>query len=215
MISDSIAIDGPAGSGKSTIAKIIAKIKNLVYIDTGAMYRAITLKLLNNSIDLNDIEKIKEILSKTSILFVDNSLILDGEDVTEDIRMPIIDSNVSKVAAIPEVRKRLVELQQDIARRYDVIMDGRDIGTRVLIESNNKFFITASAEIRGVRRYEELKTKGVKVNYDDVLSQIMKRDKIDSSREVDPLKQAEDAILIDTSNLEIEQVVESIIKKLN
>lgn len=215
MISDSIAIDGPAGSGKSTIAKIIAKIKNLVYIDTGAMYRAITLKLLNNSIDLNDIEKIKEILSKTSILFVDNSLILDGEDVTEDIRMPIIDSNVSKVAAIPEVRKRLVELQQDIARRYDVIMDGRDIGTRVLIESNNKFFITASAEIRGVRRYEELKTKGVEVNYDDVLSQIMKRDKIDSSREVDPLKQAEDAILIDTSNLEIEQVVESIIKKLN
>lgn len=215
MISDSIAIDGPAGSGKSTIAKIIAKIKNLVYIDTGAMYRAITLKLLNNSIDLNDIGKIKEILSKTSILFVDNSLILDGEDVTEDIRMPIIDSNVSKVAAIPEVRKRLVELQQDIARRYDVIMDGRDIGTRVLIESNNKFFITASAEVRGVRRYEELKTKGVKVNYDDVLSQIMKRDKIDSSREVDPLKQAEDAILIDTSNLEIEQVVESIIKKLN
>lgn len=211
----SIAIDGPAGAGKSTIAKRIAEVKKILYIDTGAMYRAITLKLLNNNISLEDNNMIIHILESTSIEFQEGSIYLDGINVDEDIRRPNINENVSEVAAIPCVRKALVDIQRKIAEISSVIMDGRDIGTRVLPKSKYKFFLTASVEERAKRRYIELKDKGYELSYEDVVLEISKRDKIDSERKVDPLKKAEDAILVDTTGKTIDEVVDNIIKKID
>ncbi|SEF76401.1 cytidylate kinase [Caloramator fervidus] len=207
----SIAIDGPAGAGKSTIAKIIAKKLNIEYIDTGAMYRAVTLKILRDNIDINDKEQLLNMLNNIEIKFVNNRIYLDGLDVSEEIRMPHVGKYVSQVAAIKEVREKLVLLQRNIAKNSSVIMDGRDIGTNVLKDADVKIFLIASVEERAKRRYKELKQKGIEVSYEDILREIEKRDFIDSTREVNPLKKAEDAIIVDSSNKTIDEVVEEIL----
>jgi len=211
----SIAIDGPAGAGKSTIAKRIADIKNILYIDTGAMYRAITLKLLNDRISFDNKEMIEETLKDTKIQFVDGSIFLDDIDVSEEIRKPKINENVSRVAALACVRNALVRLQREIAQDNDVIMDGRDIGTRVLPEASFKFFLTASIEERAKRRHIEFKKNGYEIGYEEVVEEIIKRDKMDSERKLDPLRKAEDAILVDTTGKKINEVVDIMIKMIN
>lgn len=207
----SIAIDGPAGAGKSTIAKKIAKAKEILYIDTGAMYRAITLKLLNREIDIDVKEKVDYILENTKIQFLNDNIYLDGINVNNEIRSPRINENVSRVAALQSVRHALVMLQRKIAENNSVIMDGRDIGTRVLPDAKFKFFLTASIEERAQRRYIELKDKGYDNSYEDVVDEIVKRDKMDTERELDPLKMADDAILVDTTGKSINEVIEIII----
>ncbi len=210
MLNISIAIDGPAGAGKSTIAKIIGKKLNIMYINTGSMYRAVTLMALENNIEPSDIESLKTLINSMDISFNGNNIIVNGKDLEEAIRMPIINNNVSKYAAVEEVRKLLVSMQQNISKKYNVIMDGRDIGTVVLKDAPYKFFITASAEVRAKRRLKELKEKHINIDFEDVLKEIKERDYIDSNRKINPLKQSEDAILIDTSNFTIEEVVDKI-----
>ncbi|MBD5640219.1 (d)CMP kinase [Clostridium botulinum] len=210
MLNISIAIDGPAGAGKSTIAKIIGKKLNIMYINTGSMYRAVTLMALENNIEPSDIESLKTLINSMDISFNGNNIIVNGKDLEEDIRMPIINNNVSKYAAVEEVRELLVSMQQNISKKYNVIMDGRDIGTVVLKDAPYKFFITASAEVRAKRRLKELKEKHIHIDFEDVLKEIKERDYIDSNRKINPLKQSEDAILIDTSNFTIEEVVDKI-----
>lgn len=207
----SVALDGPAGSGKSTIAKLISQKLNLMYINTGAMYRAITLIALRNGINYKDKEKLCKLIQSLSMHFEEDRLIINGEDVTNEITMPSISKNVSTYAAIPDVRKILVRLQKDIAEKYDVIMDGRDIGSVVLKDAPFKFFLTADVKERAKRRYGELILKGIDVEYNEILNDIIKRDLEDSSRETSPLIQTEDAILIDSSMLSIEEVVDKII----
>lgn len=210
MLDISIAIDGPAGAGKSTIAKIIGNKLNIMYINTGSMYRAVTLMALKNNIEPYDIESLKALINSMNISFNGNNIIVNGKDLEEDIRMPVINNNVSKYAAVEEVRELLVSMQQNISKKYNVVMDGRDIGTVVLKDAPYKFFITASAEVRAKRRLKELKEKGININFRDVLKEIKERDYIDSNRKVNPLKQSKDAILIDTSNFTIEEVVDKI-----
>jgi cytidylate kinase len=205
-----IAIDGPAGAGKSTIAKIIGNKLNLMYINTGSMYRAVTFMALKNNIEPSDIKGLKALINSMDISFNGNNIIVNGKDLEEAIRMPIINNNVSKYAAVEEVRELLVSMQQKISKKYNVIMDGRDIGTVVLKDAPYKFFITASAEVRAKRRLKELNEKGINIDFEDVLEEIKKRDYIDSNRKINPLKQSKDAILIDTSNLTIEEVVDKI-----
>ncbi|CCJ33323.1 MULTISPECIES: (d)CMP kinase [Caloramator] len=207
----SIAIDGPAGAGKSTIAKIIAQRLKIEYIDTGAMYRAITLKIIRNGTDINNIDEIIELLEKTDINFINGRVYLDGEDVSEEIRLPEIGKLVSQVAAIKEVREKLVAIQRDIAKNKSVIMDGRDIGTNVLKDAEIKIFLVASVEERAKRRYKELLEKGIEVSYDDIVKEIEKRDYIDSTREVNPLRKADDAIVVNNTNKTLEEVVEEIL----
>ncbi|KNF07445.1 cytidylate kinase Cmk [Gottschalkia purinilytica] len=210
----SVAIDGPAGAGKSTIAKIIAEKLNIIYIDTGAMYRAFTLKLVKNNIDFNDIKTIKNTLRDTTIDFKNNHIFLDGIIVDEEIRTNEISSKVSLVAKIKEVREKLVEIQRDIAKNKSIIMDGRDIGTSVLPNAEFKFFITASVEERASRRYKELIDKGISIDFDKLKNDIIKRDRIDSTRSIAPLKKSEDAIEVDTTNKNINEVIELILDKM-
>lgn len=211
-----IAVDGPAGAGKSTISKLVAQKLGIEYIDTGAMYRAITLKLINNKVDFGDENTVKDIVNNTKVELVNGRVILDGTDVSEEIRMPYVSSRVSEVAAMPIVRERLVFLQRLMAENTIVIMDGRDIGTNVLKNAEIKIFLTASVEERANRRFIEMQNKGINITFEEICDDIRKRDTIDSTREVNPLRQAEDAILVDTTGKSIEQVVEeitSIIKK--
>lgn len=210
-----IAIDGPAGAGKSTVAKNIATRLNLIYIDTGAMYRALTLKIINSKIDFEDQDSIFEIAKKTKIELKNNRIFLDKIDVTEEIRQPSVNSKVSLIAQISEIRKLMVDLQRNIAKNNNVIMDGRDIGTHVLPKASYKFFLTASIEERANRRRMELNNKGFKVSTDDIMTEIGKRDKMDSERSVSPLKPAEDAIMIDTTSKSIQSVVDEIITLIN
>jgi len=205
-----IAIDGPAGAGKSTAAKKLAKLLGFTYIDTGAMYRAITLKVLRENISLEDEERIVEVARKSDISLDGERVFLDGEDVSEEIRKPIISEKVSVVSQIPEVREILVKKQRKIAEGKNVVMDGRDIGTVVLPDAQFKFFLTASLEERARRRYEELKNKGTEVKYEEVLEEIKKRDSLDSGRKTSPLTIPEGAILIDTTDLTEEEVVERV-----
>lgn len=205
-----VAIDGPAGAGKSTIAKIIGEKFNLMYINTGSMYRAVTLKALENNISAEEADKLLEMIDGMNMHFENDELILNGENINSLITMPNISKNVSAYASIREVRERLVNLMRKMALKYSVIMDGRDIGTVVLKDANYKFFLTASPEERADRRYKELMEKGVEVNYDEILQDIIKRDYLDSNREVDPLRKAEDAIEIDTTGIGIMGVVEKI-----
>ncbi|WP_138206882.1 (d)CMP kinase [Haloimpatiens lingqiaonensis] len=206
----SIAIDGPAGAGKSTIAKLVGDRYSLMYINTGAMYRAVTLKAMQNNIKPDNTEELVELINNLDMHFQGEKLIVNGQDVTEEIYMPIISKNVSYYSTIKEVREKLVELQRRIAQKYSVIMDGRDIGTVVLKDAKLKIFLTASAETRANRRYKELEEKGIEVNYEEILEDIKKRDYIDSNREISPLTKAEDAIEIDSSNLDIPGVVDKI-----
>lgn len=205
-----IAIDGPAGAGKSTIAKILGEKLNLIYINTGAMYRAVTLKALENSIEPTEIEKLNDLIDSMDITFVNDELILNSVNINKLLTTPEISNTVSKYASVKEVRVKLVEIMRRMSEKFNVIMDGRDIGTVVLKDANYKFFLTASAKERAERRYKELMEKDIEVDYDNILEEIIKRDYLDSTREVDPLKKAEDAIEIDTTGLNIDKVVEVI-----
>ncbi len=209
-----IALDGPSGAGKSTIAKAVAKKLGYIYIDTGALYRSIALYTLNSDKDINSNEDVISLLSKINIELkhIDGAqhILLNNEDVSDKIRTPEVSMGASKVSAIPAVREFLFNLQRDIAEKSNIIMDGRDIGTVVLPKADVKIFLTASAEERAKRRYSELIEKGTEVTYEDVVKDINERDYNDSHREIAPLKQADDAILIDTSVLSLEQSVEKI-----
>jgi cytidylate kinase len=205
-------IDGPAGAGKSTISKLIAKKFNFLYIDTGAMYRAVGLKALRNNFDTkSDTEKIIKMMDDIDISISHGDdgqhIYLDGEDVTSKIRTPEVSIAASDVSAIPEVRVKLASLQRKLAETDNIIMDGRDIGSYVLPNAQIKIFLTASIEDRARRRYEELIQNGMKVNYNDVKADIKYRDTNDSSRKVAPLKIPEGAIVIDTTGNTLEQSV--------
>lgn len=209
-----IAIDGPAGAGKSTIAKRLADIIDYTYIDSGAMYRAITLKILTKNIPLKEIDKIISIAKETEIDFRDNCIYLDGRAVNEEIREERVSRNVSYVAAIPEIRKLMVDIQRKISRNRNVVMDGRDVGTVIFPKADVKFYITASVEERAARRYNELKQKGYEAEIQDIRSEIAKRDHIDSTRSDSPLKAASDAIIIDTTGKSIEEVLDEVISNI-
>lgn len=207
----SVAIDGPAGAGKSTIAKIVGKKFNLMYINTGAMYRAITVLAIRNNISYDEVEKLCSLADSLEMHFDNDKIIVNNEDLSDKVNMPNISKLVSNYAAIPEIRERLVRLQRKMSERYDVVMDGRDIGTVVLKDAAFKFYLTASPEKRAKRRFKEFIDKGITVEYEKILSDIIKRDYIDSHRKVNPLTKAEDSIEIDSSDMSIDEVVEFII----
>lgn len=210
-----IAIDGPAGAGKSTIAKLIAKQLGLVYIDTGAMYRAVGLKAKRNNIACSEQEKIEEMLKNTEVELKNENgataVYLDGENVSTEIRLPEISRMASDISAVPVVRYAMVEMQRSMANKTDTILDGRDIGTFVLPNADVKIFLTASVEERAERRYKELIARGENVKREDVRSDIEKRDYNDSHRALAPLKKADDATEVDTTGMTIDQVCEKII----
>lgn len=209
-----IAIDGPAGSGKSTISKLVAKDLDLIYLDTGAMYRLVTLKALKMGIldgNLEDFDKINELLDNLEIDIREDGFYLDGVDVSEEIRKPIVSENVSKIAAIKEVRIKMVDLQRAFSKAKNVILDGRDIGTVVFPNADLKVFLVADARERANRRYKELTEKGENVSLEEIYQNILMRDKIDSTREEAPLKKAEDAVELDTTSKNIDEVKEEIL----
>jgi cytidylate kinase len=209
-----IAIDGPSGSGKSTIAKSIAEQLNIDYIDTGAMYRAVAYKMMNHGVSAKDPSGLKSMLENTEIEFIEGRTWLDGEDVSLAIRKSEVARMASICSALPIVREKLVDLQRKMGLMKSVVMDGRDIGTNVFKDAEVKFFITASAEERSNRRYLELLEKGETITYDQVLESILARDHSDSTRLLNPLKQAEDAILLDTTHMSIEEVENNIMKEI-
>ncbi|WP_374124401.1 (d)CMP kinase [Leptotrichia hongkongensis] len=205
-----IAIDGPAGSGKSTIAKLIAEDLGLVYLDTGAMYRLVTLKALNDGI-LGNLDKIIKMLDDLRIDIKKNGFYLDDTNVSEEIRKPVVSQNVSDIAAIREVREKMVDLQRKFSESKNVILDGRDIGTVVFPNADVKIFLIADAKERANRRYRELVAKGENVKIEEIYENILKRDKIDSTRKESPLKKANDAIEVDTTSKNIEEVKNEIL----
>ena len=213
-----IAIDGPAGSGKSTIAKLIAEELGLVYLDTGAMYRLVTLKALNDRI-LGNLDKIIKMLDNLNIDIKENGFYLDDIDVSEEIRKPVVSENVSDIAAIREVREKMVDLQRKFSESKNVILDGRDIGTVVFPNADVKIFLVADAKERSNRRYKELVAKGENVRIEEIYENILKRDEIDSTRKESPLKKADNAIEVDTTSKNIEEVKNEILniirKKIN
>lgn len=219
-----IAIDGPGGAGKSTIAKQVAKILDMIYIDTGAMYRAAAYKIkkeiphiskldLNLISDREEYDEIKEIIEKMDVDFKDGLIRVDGEIVEDKIRTPEISMLASGISKLPIVRIYLGDIQKKIASANNVIMDGRDIGTNIIKDAELKIYLTASLQVRAKRRYDELKEKGKIENFDDILEDIRKRDFQDQARELNPLKKAEDAIELDTTNMNIEEVVNFIIRE--
>jgi len=216
-----IAIDGPAAVGKSTMGKLIARELGFLYIDTGAIYRAITWKVLKNNINKNDENMISDLVSNTCIIIEGENtnstkdyyhIFVDGEDVTEEIRNPKIDRNVSQIARLPKIRKQLIYLQRKLAEKGNVVMEGRDIGSVILPKADIKLYFTASEEERIRRRYIELLDKGYNVDYEEVKKQILQRDEIDSKRKYAPLIKAKDAILIDSTKKSIEEVKNEILK---
>lgn len=212
-----IAIDGPASSGKSTMAKLIAKELSMIYLDTGAMYRAVTLFFLNQGLEISQLENIEDYLKDCQIQFKNQAgqarIYLNQEDVTDEIRSHAVNAYVSEVSAHPLVRQYLVKQQQAIANQEAIVMDGRDIGTVVLPDADFKFFLTASAEVRAQRRYQENLDKGLSdLDFDAIKESIIKRDYYDSHRQHSPLTKAQDAIEIDTSDLTINQTVEVMLK---
>lgn len=209
-----IAIDGPSGAGKSTIAKAVAAKLDIDYIDTGAMYRAFGLKMKRQGIPMKEDETLFAMLAETDIDFSAGRVYLDGEDVSELIRTPEISKAASDCSAFASVRKKLVELQQKMARSKSVIMDGRDIGTVVLKDAPYKFFLTADDEQRAMRRYRELVEKGENQSFEQVLAELRQRDHNDTTREVTPLRKADDADEIDSTNMSIDEVVCYICEKI-
>ena len=205
-----IAIDGPAGSGKSTIAKLIAEDLGLVYLDTGAMYRLVTLKALNDGI-LGNLDKTIKMLDDLRIDIKKNGFYLDDTNVSKEIRKPVVSENVSDIAAIREVREKMVDLQRKFSESKNVILDGRDIGTVVFPNADVKIFLIADAKERANRRYRELVAKGENVKIEEIYENILKRDKIDSTRKESPLKKANDAIEVDTTSKNIEEVKNEIL----
>lgn len=206
-----IAIDGPSGAGKSTIAKEVAKLLNIDYIDTGAMYRAIGYKLSQGDVNLDDKNFLNQVLHNTVIDFESGNTLLDGLVVNDKIRTPEASKMASVCSALPEVREKLVVLQRKMGQTKSVVMDGRDIGTNVLTDAEYKIFMTASAEERAERRYKELVEKGESVTFKQVLEDIIQRDHNDTTRELNPLRKAEDAIELDTTGMSITEVVDRII----
>ncbi|HHG74936.1 MAG TPA: (d)CMP kinase [Persephonella sp.] len=211
-----IAIDGPAGSGKSTIAKMIARELGFTYIDTGAMYRAVALKIKRLGINPDDPEAVLEVLKNTEIDLKPSEegikIFLDGEDVSDMIRTEEIGKIASKIARHRKVREILVQMQRELGKRAkDAVIEGRDTGTVIFPDADIKFFLTASAEVRAERRYRELKEKGLNVNYDRILREVKERDRLDKTRKESPLKPAEDAVIIDTSDKDIDQVFRQLI----
>lgn len=204
-----IAIDGPSGAGKSTVAKLLSKELGFEYIDTGAMYRALAYKAYNQGIEINE-SQIEDMLKTTHIDYHDNQIYLDGKNVENLIREEAISIAASKISALKVVREKMVELQRRIAANKNAVLEGRDIGTVVFPDADYKFFITAPVEERARRRYEQLKASNIEADYDSVLRDMKRRDQNDSTREYAPLKKAEDAILIDTSRMELKDVVKAI-----
>ncbi len=209
-----VAIDGPAGAGKSTIAKLVAKEKGYIYVDTGAMYRGLAIHFLDKGIRAEETDKIIEACedAQVTIRYEDGvqQVYLNGQNITSRLRDEEVGNMASKSSPVPEVRKKLLELQQGLAREQDVIMDGRDIGTCVLPEADVKVYLTASVETRAKRRYDELTEKGIACSLDEIAKDIAERDERDMTRETAPLKQAEDAVLIDSSHMTIEEVAAAI-----
>lgn len=210
-----VAIDGPAGAGKSTIAKACAKELGYIYVDTGAMYRGIALYMVDHKIRPTDIEAVKQALLDVNVTlrYEDGKqlLIVNGQDVSDRIRTPEVSAAASLFSAIPEVRKALLDLQHDIAEKNNVLMDGRDIGTVILPQAQVKIYLDASPEIRGKRRYDELVLKGESVVLEDIIEDVKQRDYQDMHREISPLKKADDAIVVDSSYMTIEEVQNKIV----
>lgn len=211
-----VAIDGPASAGKSTVAKIVAKKLHFIYCDTGAMYRSVTFAALKNHVKLDDDQALKELLKTIEIRFVpaepEQRVFVNDEEVTQAIRTPEITNNVSLVSAQPSVRAELTKRQQEIAEAGGIVMDGRDIGTTVLPNAEVKIFLVASVRERAVRRFKENQTKGIDTPLDVLEKEIEERDYKDSHREISPLTQAKDAVLVDTTSLTINQVVDKILE---
>ena len=209
-----IAIDGPAGSGKSTVSKMIAEEIGFTYLDTGAMYRLFAYKLIKENIDVNDKEKELDALKSLDIDMKDGRFYLDKEDVTDKLRSREVSANASKVAGVKEVREKMVEIQREFSRSKNVILDGRDIGTVVFPNADLKIYLSAASEVRAKRRYEELKEKDTNVSYDEILKEIEERDYHDSSRKESPLRIADDAIVVDTTDstiVEVKQTIKNLI----
>lgn len=214
-----IAIDGPASSGKSTIAKLLADKYHLVYVDTGAMYRTLTYLALKNKVDVENEQALTELLKNTEITFKRSKngqdVFANGENITDVIRQHNVTNNVSVVSSFPKVREELVRRQQILAEQSGVVMDGRDIGTVVLPNADVKIFLVASVQERAERRYLENKEKGMASDFEQLKQEIIARDEYDSNREVSPLKQADDAVLLDTTSLSIQEVVKKSIEIIN
>lgn len=210
-----VAIDGPAGAGKSTIAKLVAKEKGYIYVDTGAMYRGLAIHFLDKGIQPQETEKVIEACkdAEVTIAYEDavQHVYLNGKDISSRLRNEEVGNMASVTSAIPEVRKKLLELQQNLAKTQNVIMDGRDIGTCVLPHADVKVYLTASVETRAKRRYQELQEKGEDCNLGEIAHDIEERDRRDMTREIAPLKQAEDAVLVDSSDMTIAEVVKTIV----
>ena len=211
-----VAIDGPAGAGKSTISRVAAKEVGFIYVDTGALYRTVGVNALRKGINTRDKAAVAATLSDISVDLVfengEQKVLLNGENVSDEIRTPPASMAASDVSAVPEVRAFLFDLQRDIAKRNNCIMDGRDIGTVVLPDAKVKIFLTASPESRAMRRYKELIEKGTQVEYKDVLEDLIERDYNDSHREIAPLKPAEDGVIVDTTNLNLEESINEIVR---
>lgn len=208
-----IAIDGPGGAGKSTIAKLLANKLNYLHLDTGAMYRAVTLAALNKNIDFNDPEALVNLAKNINIEFNSaGEIFLDGDNVSQEIRTAEVNKHVSQTAAVKGVREVMVEKQQNLAKKNQVVMDGRDITTVVLPDAEHKFFLTASLDERAKRRFEEVKSKKQDADFEKIKESIARRDRLDSQREHSPLKKADDAVLIDTTELSINEVISKIIR---
>lgn len=209
-----VAVDGPAGAGKSTIARLVAKKKGYIYVDTGAMYRALAVYFLDNGIQAENTADVVEACEKAevSISYRDGvqQVMLNGENVTDRLRNEKVGNMASVTSAIPEVRQKLLSLQKNLAKKEDVIMDGRDIGTNILPNADVKIYLTASVDTRALRRYKELKEKNIPCDFEEIKQDIAKRDEQDMNRKTAPLRKAEDAILIDSSDMTIEEVVEKI-----
>ncbi len=211
-----VAIDGPAGAGKSTIAKLVAKEKGYIYVDTGAMYRALAVYFLEKGIDAKDTGQIIAAAQEAdvSIRYVDGvqQVYLNGGNITSKLRTEEVGNMASMTSPIPEVRERLLELQRSLAREKDVVMDGRDIGTNILPDADVKIYLTASVETRAKRRYRELAEKGIECNYEEIAKDIQERDMRDMNRETAPLRQAEGAVLVDSSDMTVSEVVDAVVK---
>ena len=214
-----VAIDGPAGSGKGTITKLVAEKTGLVNIDTGAMYRCVALKSLKSNIGCEETERVEKLLENIKIEIKregENQIIfLDGEDVSTQIRTPEVDACVAKFAALACVRNKVTPMQRDMGQKQDIIMEGRDIGTTVFPNADVKIYLDASVEERARRRYKQNLEKGIQTSYEEVLDSIIKRHKLETEREISPLVQAEDAIYLDSSDLTIEEVVARVIEIIN
>ncbi len=210
-----IGIDGPAGSGKTTVAKLLAKRLGIFYLDTGAMYRALTLRAIERKVDLSDNNTLKKLAEELSLEFKDGKVYLDGLDVSNQIRTPLIDKSISSVVAQPEVRAVMVKLQRNMVERGDFVVEGRDITTVVFPDAKYKFYLDASPATRSQRRFKELSEKGMDVNLKELDQDLKRRDNADKTRKISPLRLSKDAICIDTTNLTILQTAEEIIKRMD